>query len=58
MASIGDLTVKIQADASQFDRTIRRVQFDLWVMRYGWQVLAAAGMLAFGLGVVLGIVVS
>ena len=58
MAKAGNLTVKIEADTRGFDRAMRRVQFDLWVMQWGWQVLAVAGVAVFALGVLLGVVTS
>lgn len=49
MAKVSDMTVEIKADTREFDRQLRRVQSQLWWMRYGDAVtfVALATLLAF-----------
>lgn len=56
---IENITVRIKADTRAFNRSLRRVQWSLWIFQWGpWFALAGTFLLGLAIGAVIGVVTS
>jgi hypothetical protein len=53
-----EMTVEIKADTRQLDRSIRRVQSQLFWLRYGDAITTIAAIGLFAIGILVGVVAS
>ena len=56
---IEDLTVRIKADTSAFDRALQRVRWSLWLWQWGlWAVIAGTFFIGLAVGIAAGVLGS